>query len=228
MKQCKKCLENKELDNFYNNRQNKDGKNSYCKPCQSEYSKEIYDKKYERKFPREKFIDGKRYCTICKEYLELDKFKRTNYSWCAECHVEKDKKDYDKKRKYPRKTDEQGKIHCRRCDKYLDGKSFTRYNQSYCKPCSEYMGAFYNLRKLGMTPERYFQMEKKQSYVCKICGETDNKRLSVDHDHSCCNSYPNCGNCVRGLLCSRCNRTLGIVNDDTNLLNKMINYLKNQ
>jgi hypothetical protein len=82
------------------------------------------------------------------------------------------------------------------------------------------------MKKLGITVERYIQLEKEQDYKCKICGEKDNKRLSVDHDHSCCNSFPACGDCIRGLLCSRCNRTLGMVDDSEDLLAKMIEYLK--
>jgi hypothetical protein len=45
---------------------------------------------------------------------------------------------------------------------------------------------------------------------CNVCGIDEN--LSIDHDHKCCNrSYKICGKCVRGVLCSSCNRTLGIL-----------------
>jgi hypothetical protein len=70
-------------------------------------------------------------------------------------------------------------------------------------------------------------MEKSQNGVCKICGEPEKykNRLSVDHDHSCCPGITSCGKCIRGLLCSNCNRVLGQVNDDKGLLQKMIDYL---
>ena len=70
-------------------------------------------------------------------------------------------------------------------------------------------------------------MAKAQNYVCMICKKPDPyKRLSVDHDHSCCAGDFSCGKCIRGLLCSPCNKTLGMVNDDINLLQDMIDYLQ--
>lgn len=230
MKQCKICLETKPYEDFSVNNASKDGKSSYCRICSREYSKKQYAKTYKRKFPKEKFIDGKRYCTICKEYKNLKNFRKSNMSWCISCTKERDKAKYEENRVYPEKKID-GLIHCRRCDKYLEESKFNlkirgKYkNKPYCIDCEKHLGHFHNMKRLGITVEKYLEMEKQQDYKCKICGGTDSKRLSVDHDHSCCNSYPNCGKCIRGLLCSRCNRTLGMINDDQELLKKMIEYL---
>lgn len=69
------------------------------------------------------------------------------------------------------------------------------------------------LAKYKMTVEQYDKMLADQGGVCKICGKEDDagKALAVDHDHRCCPTENTCGKCVRGLLCSRCNTALGIV-----------------
>lgn len=69
---------------------------------------------------------------------------------------------------------------------------------------------------------------KNQNYVCAICKEPESvkhkngniKSLAVDHCH-------NTGK-IRGLLCFRCNGTLGKVKEDINLLKDMIKYLERE
>jgi hypothetical protein len=64
-----------------------------------------------------------------------------------------------------------------------------------------------------ITPERYLAMLEAQNGVCGICRKPPGaKRLHVDHDHACCpQSGRSCGECVRGLLCFRCNTTTGVL-----------------
>lgn len=50
--------------------------------------------------------------------------------------------------------------------------------------------------------------------------------LQVDHDHRHCPGPFSCGLCVRGLLCSGCNATLGMINDDVERLSGLVEYLK--
>ena len=74
----------------------------------------------------------------------------------------------------------------------------------------------YRLKRVfGLTLEQYEAMEKAQDGKCLLCLRPETKvhhrsgkvqRLAVDHDHACCPSYPACGNCTRGLLCSDCNQ----------------------
>lgn len=54
---------------------------------------------------------------------------------------------------------------------------------------------------------------------CAICGEGPGARkLSIDHDHACCGKGRFCEECVRGLLCNRCNIGIGAFLDDPDRL----------
>ncbi len=88
-----------------------------------------------------------------------------------------------------------------------------------------------------LTPEQVFDMLIKQNSQCAICFSSISlKTLSqdsshIDHDHKCCSggdraNAPLCGNCNRGLLCSRCNLALGNFNDDIDLMKSAIVYLE--
>lgn len=84
-------------------------------------------------------------------------------------------------------------------------------------------------RTYGITLEDYDRMLEEQGGRCKICPATEGsgrtKYFSIDHDHSCCPGPTACGQCIRGLLCSRCNLILGQVNDDPALLQRMAEYV---
>ena len=88
-----------------------------------------------------------------------------------------------------------------------------------------------HLKKYGMTPERYEAMLRVQGGHCATCSATDpgrgRKYFFIDHDHDCCpTKLKCCGKCVRGLLCNRCNRVLGFLNDNTLILHSLSWYLR--
>jgi len=74
--------------------------------------------------------------------------------------------------------------------------------------------------KFGMTVNDYNKILKNQNYTCAICHkkESKQKHLSVDHNHKTGK--------VRGLLCSNCNNTLGLLYEDIKILKSMITYLR--
>ena len=105
---------------------------------------------------------------------------------------------------------------------------------TYCKPCKyiryknrrtpeqrrlERVKACY-----GLEPEEYNELVKAANKTCQICGtpEGDDKptKLVVDHCHDTGK--------VRGLICDRCNRALGLVGDNTKTLSNLITYLEKQ
>ena len=73
-------------------------------------------------------------------------------------------------------------------------------------------------KKYSITEDDYQKMLEKQNGLCAICGGRGKKKLSVDHCHVTKK--------VRGLLCQRCNVGIGMFKDDTNFMNKAIEYLK--
>jgi hypothetical protein len=76
-------------------------------------------------------------------------------------------------------------------------------------------------QKYGISRDDYYFLLDNQNGVCGICHEAPNgKALCVDHDHSTGK--------VRGLLCNRCNRCLGLLKDDSKILRRAIDYLESR
>lgn len=76
-----------------------------------------------------------------------------------------------------------------------------------------------SLRRFGMTPDDYLRMLDRQNGVCGICRRKNGKKkLCVDHCHTTGR--------VRGLLCTKCNKGLGIFGDDAARLVRAAEYLK--
>jgi hypothetical protein len=81
-------------------------------------------------------------------------------------------------------------------------------------------------RAQGFTAQDYEKLFQAQNGVCAICsrpeGAVDSrygktKDLAIDHDHVT--------GAIRALLCSNCNRGLGLFNDDEGLLAKAQTYV---
>lgn len=71
----------------------------------------------------------------------------------------------------------------------------------------------------GVTDAQYDAMLAEQGGLCKLCRGTPNGRgiLHIDHCHATGR--------IRGLLCSKCNTALGLLNDDVELFAKALRYL---
>lgn len=82
----------------------------------------------------------------------------------------------------------------------------------------------YRLRKLyGMTVEGFLELLTAQDNKCAICKTTDPQTKNggtfvIDHSHTTGK--------VRGLLCSPCNRALGLLKDNAGILEKAAEYVR--
>lgn len=124
------------------------------------------------------------------------------------------------------------KVNCPICGKEMNPANLTRHTEA-CMNAQKYAYLFpvpKNSRQLkrfrtvlrvshGMTLEEYADIFDKQNGVCCICGKKEpEKPLFVDHCHT---EGKN-----RGLLCSNCNFCLGLCGESTEVLEKMIEYIK--
>lgn len=110
---------------------------------------------------------------------------------------------------------------------------------SYCKRCCSNRSTTWarnnatkvakakQLSRYSITHELYEDLLQAQGGGCALCKRKENSGISfcVDHDHSCCPGGKSCGMCVRGLLCSSCNRALGKFGDDANGILNLLEYI---
>ena len=87
----------------------------------------------------------------------------------------------------------------------------------------------YVLKQYNLSPEQYealrapLRRNSKGQYICPLCDR--NQARCVDHDHDCCSGKVSCGRCVRGLICSPCNKFLGHLRDDPSAFDRFKRYL---
>ena len=106
--------------------------------------------------------------------------------------------------------------------------AWRRLNGVQPRSASIYVHPIMNKRRVrllasyGLTPEQFDVLLDSQNGVCAICGSdkwTGPGGLPhIDHDHVTGK--------VRGLLCSRCNIALGLLDDDARKLRLAASYLE--
>lgn len=139
---------------------------------------------------------------------------------------------------------------CKRCPSCLETKSILEFQNrgthppTYCKPCARKRRTAWTRRQrqtnpewwqrrqaymriwsrrmvcksYGMTLEDYERLISKQGGKCAICMlEEKGRKLTIDHDHVTGR--------VRGLLCRKCNRAIGVFHEDVAILARAIAYL---
>ena len=144
-------------------------------------------------------------CPNCQEDLPTSSFNKSNrrdgyQTYCRACHNKMQREKY--------KSDPMAKVK----------RQLRAGRRKETNPTAQREA---ELKRLyGITLQDYVQMFEKQGEVCAICKEkcSTRKSLSVDHNHQT--------GIVRGLLCNRCNRALGMFKDNSTLLLRAAQYIK--
>ena len=110
-------------------------------------------------------------------------------------------------------------------DKLADRAAYMREHNKRMRAANPDYHKSIQLKKLyGIDLPRYNEMLAAQNGCCDICGKAESNEikgkvvsLAVDHDHRT--------GAIRALLCSNCNRALGLFNDDKALLDAAKAYL---
>jgi len=136
-------------------------------------------------------------CTVCKVAKPFEEF----YDG-----YKAKKQQYDTNRKYPHSR-------CKDCDH----ARVRAYHHKNKEKITKQMLVSHRRRRYGLNEEEYNNMILSQNNLCAICNKSSSKTLHIDHDHITGK--------VRGLLCSSCNTGIGMLQEDTVILNKAIEYL---
>ena len=112
---------------------------------------------------------------------------------------------------------------CSTCKEQKDLECFSReagrsLGHTYtCKTCSKRNARRHILRMYGLTEETYQTLLTKQDNKCAVCLEQFKNNPHIDHNHS--------SGQVRGLLCTNCNRGIGLLKDNPETLQRAATYL---
>jgi recombination endonuclease VII len=166
--------------------------------------------------------DGKIYfCSpLCHNTWQKEKLLTSTGRICTTCKIDKPLDQY-----FTRHDREVTRSKCKSCSNkkrniYLNKAK--KANPAKYKDASNISGLKI---RYGLDKETYELLLKKQNNLCVICKKPETRilrgnltNLSVDHCHETGK--------IRALLCSKCNTLIGLGNEDVNILQSAIKYLK--
>lgn len=224
MKQCSKCQKTKDFSDFHKRSASNDGYAPYCKLCMSDYARSRRTYKLEKMFKS----DTHKECRDCRKILEISNFPKSRNGtapYCRPCKTIRSGPPRKTKKLLVTPTHKE----CRMCsqmvlhdlfEKRSDGKLST-----YCLSCRQAYNRKRVIERHGLTVEIYLKTLEDQGGACYGCQRVTDESLCIDHDHSCCPGLYGCRKCFRGLLCSGCNRVLGLVADNAETLTRLSEHL---
>jgi len=160
-------------------------------------------------------------CSKCSEVKPLERFGKAAWiksGYLAHC------KDCDNKRK----RESEARLKTADPDGWRKRQRayVAKYKQTHPERVKESDRKQSLSYKFGITIEQYDAMLERQGGKC-VCGKVPgNRRLAVDHNRACCPGNKSCGKCVRGLLCGNCNTALGLLGEDKNTIERLLQYME--
>ena len=137
---------------------------------------------------------------------------------CTKCETEKDIGSFWKRSEKTSTNEVKYRSVCIACSVEQKMKKYYQENGKEKQKARSFKAL---LKSYGIDEEIYEAERVKQGYKCLLCGDSEenqpHKRLVVDHCHET-GKY-------RGLLCNLCNTGLGAFKDNTDVLQKAIEYL---
>ena len=120
-------------------------------------------------------------------------------------------------------------------DEFVKRSNRASGRQPYCKQChnlktrdkydSMVMKDYDLKRAYGIDLKQYNDIFESQNGCCKICNKHISE-LNNKHKKSLCVDHCHKTNKIRGLLCDKCNRGIGLLNDNIESLKNAIIYLE--
>lgn len=94
-----------------------------------------------------------------------------------------------------------------------------RYKDKYKERIDIEKKNFHLKKSFNISFSEYSEISLRQNNVCAICSKkcATGRNLAVDHNHQT--------GIIRGLLCMKCNRAIGLFCDDINIIRKALMYL---
>jgi hypothetical protein len=250
-KVCSKCKLEQSISNFSRSYKSKKAHITWCKRCNSAYKQRHYANASRGILPpvlesedgsfiqcqqcsagnwARFIINGNKFCSKCSiiyTRLYITKIKR-----CGSCAQEKSLTEFN--------TD----LHCgdglgnrrKECRNAEKAAFYFKNAEKINKKIREWR--LNNLQKskevnvasrYKLYPDAYKRLLQEQDNKCAICAKEFTEKFipHIDHDHACCpGGSMTCGKCTRGLLCHRCNKALGFLDDLIENFENAIGYLK--
>jgi hypothetical protein len=222
-RKCRRCniVKNIPLD-FYKSSRNKSGYENTCKKCRSEIS----DARRNGYVNSIKPIITVKTCPHCKteqNICEFSKHRKTKDGYCSWCRTCKSASGKIRDGRIVKLIKPIVEIkRCPKCKQFKNSKDFDKNGHSldgltsWCRKC---INNAVIIRKYGITSEQKESMLILQNHKCASCGvdlKSPKYKPHVDHNHLTGK--------VRGILCSDCNRSLGIMKEDPNKIYGLLQY----